>query len=143
MTEELLSVMKGSYLLIVELKDDMFISIGKKGKKRFGKGNYVYVGSTLNGLEQRIQRHLRADKKMHWHIDYLLKHAKITDVFYKKSVHKEECDIAKSLDEHLPSIKGFGCSDCKCESHLFYGSKETIRHVVDKLEMQRHPNAKI
>jgi Uri superfamily endonuclease len=143
MTEELFSVMKGSYLLIVELKDDMLISIGRKGRKRFDKGNYAYVGSALNGLEQRIQRHLRADKKLHWHIDYLLKNSKITDVFYKKSVYKEECDIAKSFGEHLPSIKGFGCSDCKCESHLFRGSKEAIRHIVDKLEMQRYSDAKI
>jgi len=135
--------MKGSYLLIVELEDDQVISIDMKEKRRFDKGNYVYVGSALNGLEKRIQRHLKADKKMHWHIDYLLEHSKIIDVFYKENIHKEECDIAKTFDENLISIKGFGCSDCRCESHLFYGPKETIRHIAAKLEMQRYPNAKI
>jgi len=129
--------------LIVELEDDQVISIGMKGKIRFEKGNYVYVGSALNGLEQRIKRHKRSDKKMHWHIDYLLEHTNITDVFYRENIHKEECDIAITFDENLTPIKGFGCSDCKCESHLFYGSKEDILHIVVKLEMQRCPNAKI
>ena len=134
--------MKGSYILIVKLKDDFSISIGKKGKRKFYKGYYVYIGSAVNGLEKRIQRHLRDDKKMHWHIDYLLKYANITDIFYKESTYKEECDIAKGLDKNLKSINGFGCSDCKCESHLFYGPKERIIRIINKLEMRRFCNEK-
>jgi len=134
--------MKGSYILVVKLKDDLSILIGKKGKSKFYKGCYVYIGSAVNGLEKRIQRHLRDDKKMHWHIDYLLKYANITDIFYKESTYKEECDIAKGLDKNLLSIKGFGCSDCKCESHLFYGSKERIRRIINKLEVHRFCNEK-
>ena len=134
--------MKGCYILIVELRDDSIISIGKIGKKSFKKGNYVYVGSALNGLEQRIERHLRINKKLHWHIDYLLEHANILDVFYIKNIYKEECDVAKLFDENFISIKGFGCSDCKCESHLFYGSKRAICYNIDKLQMKRYPNAK-
>ena len=129
--------MNGSYILIVELKDDLSISIGKIGKINFYKGYYVYIGSAVNGLEKRIQRHLRDNKKMHWHIDYLLKYGIITDVFFKESTYKEECDIAKGLDENLKSIKGFGCSDCKCESHLFFGTKERIRRIIKNLEMHR------
>jgi len=134
--------MKGSYILIAELKDDLSISIGKKGKIKFYKGYYIYIGSAVNGLEKRIQRHLRDDKKMHWHIDYLLKYAIIRDVFYKESRYKEECDIAKGLDKNLISIKGFGCSDCKCESHLFYGSKDCIRRIINELGMLRFCNEK-
>lgn len=134
--------MKGSYILIIKMKDDLSISIGKIGKEKFYKSYYVYIGSAVTGLEKRIQRHLRDDKKMHWHIDYLLKYANITDIFYKESTYKEECDIAKKLDKNLMSIKGFGCSDCKCESHLFYGSKEHIRRIINKLEMRRFCNEK-
>ena len=131
--------MKGSYLLLVELRNDAIISIGKYGKKRFDKDCYVYVGSALNGLEQRINRHLRSYKKMHWHIDYLLKSAKINGAFYKESKHKEECSIAKKLDRRLVSIPGFGCSDCNCKSHLFYGSKNDVMNTVDKLKMTPYP----
>jgi len=127
--------MKGSYILIVEIKNDSIISVGKKGEKRFNKGYYIYAGSALNGLDQRIQRHLRKQKKIHWHIDYLLKYAVVIEVFYKESKVKEECNIAKKLDVKLPSISGFGCSDCKCKSHLFYGSFEEVMHAVEKLQM--------
>jgi len=103
--------MKGSYILIVEIKNDSIILIGKKGEKRFNKGYYIYVGSALNGLDQRIQRHLRKQKKIHWHIDYLLRHTVVIDVFYKESKVRGECNIAKKLDGQLFSIPGFGCTE--------------------------------
>lgn len=127
--------MKGCYLLVVELKNNTTINVGKLGKKQFDKGHYVYVGSALNGLAQRIQRHLRKQKKTHWHIDYLLKHAKIVDVFYKENVTMEECSIANKFSK-FNSIEGFGCSDCKCKSHLFYGSIDDIANVAHNLEMR-------
>ena len=132
------SIMKGSYILVIELKKDKNIQTGSLGKLFFKKGYYFYVGSALNGLNQRIQRHLRQDKKLHWHIDYLLQYAKIVDVFYRVSKDREECKIGSKLGEKLPFISGFGCSDCKCLSHLFYGSKEDILFIKDSLDMERY-----
>jgi len=128
--------MKGSYILLIKLKNDKTISIGKLGKIQFGKGHYLYVGSALNGLEQRINRHLGFDKKMHWHIDYFLQHAKIVKVFYNENKAREECNIAKTLYQRLNPVIDFGCSDCKCKSHLFYGSLEEIKSSVKELQMQ-------
>ena len=54
--------MKGSYILVIELKEEKIIQIGKLGKIHFKKGFYVYIGSALNGLEQRITRHLIKEK---------------------------------------------------------------------------------
>jgi Uri superfamily endonuclease len=130
--------MKGSYILIVELRNDSIISIGKEGEECFNKGYYIYVGSALNGLNQRIQRHLRKQKKIHWHIDYLLKYAVVIDVFYKESKVRDECNIAKKLDGQLFSIPSFGCSDCRCKSHLFYGSFEEVMSAVEKLQMNSY-----
>ena len=128
--------MRGSYLLLVELKENNVLRIGKLNKILFNKGFYVYVGSALNGLEQRVQRHLRKQKKMHWHIDSLLRHAKIINIFYKENNAREECNIAKILDKKLLSVSDFGCSDCTCKSHLFYGSLEEIMPAIEKLQMQ-------
>ena len=128
--------MKGSYLLVIKKENDSIIRIGKLGEIPLKKGFYVYVGSALNGLEQRIQRHLRENKKIHWHIDYLLKHAKIINAFYKENNTREECFIAKIFEETLHSISGFGCSDCKCKSHLFYGTYNEIKHIIDGLNMK-------
>ena len=128
--------MRGSYILLIELKNNEIISIGKSRKAEFNRGYYAYVGSALNGLEQRIHRHLRTHKSMHWHIDYLLKHARIVSVFYKESDIRDECTIAQTLEKELTSIPGFGCSDCDCKSHLFYGSKIKLMDIIDKLQMK-------
>ena len=72
--------MKGCYCLIINLDKNSEIRIGRKlGKIKFKKGTYVYVGSAMNSLESRLKRHLSDEKKMHWHIDYLLKESKITE----------------------------------------------------------------
>jgi len=79
--------MKGSYILLIKLLKDSEIKVGSLGTISFKKGFYVYVGSAMGGLEQRINRHLRKNKKTFWHIDYLLNNrgAKIIKVFYKES----------------------------------------------------------
>jgi len=123
--------MKGVYVLLIELKTDKEIEIGKLGKLFFKKGFYAYVGSALNNLEKRIQRHLSLEKKMHWHVDYLLNYANITDVFYKETNEKIECNVARKLARNLKGINGFGCSDCNCQSHLFYGSNKDIRKEIN------------
>lgn len=127
--------MEGSYALVIHLKNDRKITIGKLGSIAFKKGYYVYIGSALNGLEQRIARHKRSRKKIRWHIDYLLQHATIVTVFYKESNEKEECSIAQIFHENLESIPGFGCSDCSCESHLFYGNRQEIEDILSSLSM--------
>ena len=131
-------VMKGSYLLLIELENDTTHTVGKLGEIAFNKGFYVYVGSALIGLDPRIKRHLRDNKNIHWHIDYLLEYAKIVDIFYKENIHREECIIAKKFEGTLPSILGFGCSDCKCKSHLFYGTYNEIKQVIDRLNMKSY-----
>jgi len=126
--------MKGSYILVIELEKDKTIQVGKLVKIFFKKGFYVYVGSALNGLEQRIHRHLKDNKKSHWHIDYLLRYARIIEVFYKESKSREECKIACMLAKKLKPIQSFGCSDCKCKGHLFYGSKKDIVNSINLLD---------
>jgi Uri superfamily endonuclease len=130
--------MKGSYLLLIELKKEILISIGKLGKKNFSKGYYVYIGSALNNIENRILHHLGKDKKNHWHIDYFLSYGRIIKIFYKENNIKEECMIVKNLNKSLCPVLGFGCSDCKCNSHLFYGYYEEIIDVIKKLKMRAY-----
>jgi len=113
---------KGTYCLLIHLKTDSEISIGKLGRIDFKKGYYFYVGSALNSLEGRIRRHLRDQKKLFWHIDYLLaqKNAEIVDVIFAINDSKWECKIALEIARKGHVIENFGCSDCKCDSHLFF-----------------------
>ena len=101
--------------MIMELSQDTEITIGKLGTLLFKKGTYIYVGSAPS--EKRLERHLKKEKKLFWHIDYFLKKAHIKKIYIVKG--EKECEVAQKID--LPYIKGFGCSDCKCPSHLFYG----------------------
>ena len=119
--------MKGAYVLIIYLNKDMRINIGKKIIP-FQKGFYCYIGSALNNLEKRIARHKSKKKKKHWHIDYFLEYGKIVDVIMIKSSRKIECKVSKKVGKKADSfVKGFGCSDCSCSSHLYYFVKKPIK----------------
>lgn len=113
--------MKGIYVLVISIKERVAVNVGALGKIIFEKGFYAYVGSAQASLEKRVKRHFRRDKRKFWHIDYLLGSdmAKIEKIFYKKAEKVEECEIAKEIGKRGVAVKCFGCSDCKCESHLF------------------------
>jgi len=113
--------MRGAYCLLIEVINDIEIPIGALGKLKFISGCYIYAGSALNGLEQRVARHLKKRKRKFWHIDYLLagSKVKIADVYYRQSNIKQECLIADRIARQNPAVRGFGSSDCKCPGHLF------------------------
>ena len=116
----------GLYQLHISLSDRESIDVGRFGKYSFPKGNYIYTGSAKRGLNARIDRHKRNDKKLHWHIDFLLgaKSAKITKVEVFDYSSDGECALNQSIEgKHI--VNGFGASDCqnKCISHLVYIGK--------------------
>ena len=115
--------MSGIYHLLIQLLQPQEITIGKLGLYRFPAGYYVYTGSALNGLEARIARHRRKEKRLHWHIDYLLQHAKIIDVVCQITTERLECEYNHQI-MHLPQaqiiVPSFGASDCQCATHLVY-----------------------
>jgi Uri superfamily endonuclease len=112
--------MKGIYVLLIHLNRDIAIKVGSLGTREFKEGNYVYVGSAQNGVEQRVARHLRKEKRLFWHIDYLLKDdtAEIVEVYVKPASKEEECQVAAKICKKADPVRGLGCSDCHCQSHL-------------------------
>ena len=114
--------MKGIYVLIVKISKPISVNIGALGLLVFPDGLYAYVGSAQNNLELRVKRHLSKEKRLFWHIDYLLndESAKVIGIYYTHGDKAEECKIAHLLKENVEPIAGFGCSDCHCESHLFH-----------------------
>ncbi|MDI3550219.1 MAG: hypothetical protein PWQ15_1322 [Methanobacterium sp.] len=121
------TILKGTYCILIELNIDQSIEIGRKGAIEFKSGFYVYVGSALNSLGGRIKRHLLPTKKMHWHVDYLLDNpnSHIIEVFFNDDGVKHECELAAQIAEGCEGVPGFGCSDCRCQSHLFYFSSKS------------------
>ncbi|MEM4525380.1 MAG: GIY-YIG nuclease family protein [Methanothermobacter sp.] len=113
--------MKGTYCLIIRVRKTSYLNVGALGNVKIERGCYVYVGSAFNSLETRIRRHFSENKRIHWHVDYLLAHENtiIEDVIFTTDERRLECLLSERL-ENQRSIEGFGCSDCKCKSHLHY-----------------------
>lgn len=109
------------YILLIEVLRDLKLKIGALGTLTFRKGVYGYVGSAQRNFAWRIVRHLSKRKRKFWHIDYLLsnRHVRIEAILWKKATRAEECRIARKFLGIGAPIEGFGCSDCKCISHLF------------------------
>ena len=124
-------MLKGIYTLLIALHTSTTISIGKLGKILFPAGYYAYVGSALNGLESRIARHLRKEKALHWHIDYFLQKASIEEIIFSVTEKDMEYIIASQLFQKLNPIPHFGCSDCRCISHLYYRQdKRGLKDII-------------
>lgn len=111
---------RGSYILVLHLSTKQKILIGKLGILSFPKGFYLYVGSAMGSLTARLRRHMRMDKKDHWHIDYL---RALSDSCYALPIRSSEpleCELAEALRKVAHwRVPGFGSTDCSCETHLF------------------------
>ena len=110
---------------------------------KFKKGYYVYIGSAMNSLIPRLSRHLSDEKKMHWHIDYLLKspNSDIREILFTDSIKRIECDLANSIAKDGLEIERFGCSDCNCNSHLIYFERKkdalkSVKEAYDSINIE-------
>ena len=126
--------MKGSYVLIIELPKAQTITIGRLGTTRFQCGYYAYVGSAMNGFKSRLNHHLRRNKKPHWHIDYLLEKAYLSEIILYEAKDRAECAIAQILSHQFGSVLGFGSSDCRCQSHLFFTTDQMKAVIIAALD---------
>lgn len=119
----------GTYALLLEIEQETRITIGRLGTFSFPAGHYIYVGSAFGsgGVQARLARHQRREKKLRWHIDYFLAHARIVGVRVDLSGKRLECLWAQTL-LHMPRAKvvapRFGASDCACSSHLIYTGED-------------------
>ncbi len=116
----------GTYVLILRLSVERRLVVGRLGEIAFAPGYYAYVGSALGqkgcGLRQRLARHLRRQKRLHWHIDTLREVCEIVEIWYVVGSERRECTWAAALGA-LPGVSpveaAFGASDCACHTHLF------------------------
>jgi Uri superfamily endonuclease len=118
-------VIQGSYILCIKIKRDRRVKVGALGRIDFPAGRYIYVGSALNSLIPRLERHLRTargeGRVAHWHIDYLLREpgVEIEAIYATDWAVRMECEISVNVAERGDPIPYFGCSDCTCKSHLY------------------------
>jgi len=122
---------RGGYLLILNLRKERKIKVGKLGRVHFREGFYIYVGSAMANLKKRMERHWRLRKRHHWHIDDLRAVAKFHSVLAIPSSTRLECEIAKAISKIADwTIHKFGSSDCSCNTHLFGMVEDPLQSIA-------------
>jgi Uri superfamily endonuclease len=123
-------IAKGAYVLILWLASAKDVTVGKLGTISFAPGFYAYVGSAMGAAGfKRVERHLDVStgrrKTQKWHVDYLLTVSEVIETIEIATQERIECRIAHNLGKNpsLTCIRGFGSSDCRCCSHLFYSRR--------------------
>lgn len=112
----------GAYALLIRLDRDAAVRVGALGHRSFAAGLYVYAGSARGpgGLRARVARHLRREKRAHWHVDRLVAHGRIVEVAVVAS--GSECALMQAfaaLPGAFVPVAGFGATDCRrCAAHL-------------------------
>lgn len=107
-----------TYQLVIDVADPLSIDVGRLGRLSFAACRYIYTGSAKRNIEARIARHLRRDKTLRWHIDYLLTAPGVTVLEVRRS-DIDECALNQATEGNVV-VKGFGATDCRrgCGSHL-------------------------
>ena len=107
-----------TYQLVIRVDRPLSLAVGRLGTFDFPTGLYCYTGSARRHFEARIARHLRRDKNLRWHIDYLLAATGVSVREVRRS-SEGECALNQATDGAIVA-PGFGASDCRrgCGSHL-------------------------
>jgi Uri superfamily endonuclease len=131
---------KGTYLLRLQLPQPHRLRVGRLGSYHFAAGHYLYVGSALGpgGLQARLAYHQRRKKvRPHWHIDYLRPYAWLQEAWTitcTRNLEEEWGSALLLLPEIQTPVPGFGASDTRLPTHLFYASRQLssqrISHVL-------------
>lgn len=125
----------GAYLLVIVLERALGLQVAGQSA-RLPPGHYAYCGSARGpgGLRARVGRHLRPEKRPHWHIDALTGAGHITGVAWSEGAN--ECSLlawVQALPGAAVPVPGFGSSDCRrCPAHLvaFEGEPAVVRDAV-------------
>jgi Uri superfamily endonuclease len=118
----------GVYALVLRLAREHRLQVGALGEVLFPAGLYCYVGSARRGLRARLRRHLRTGgKRRHWHVDYLRDAAEPRGVLLWTGADADECRLSDRIASLARwSVPGFGCSDCRCDSHLHRVERDAL-----------------
>jgi Uri superfamily endonuclease len=136
---------RGTYVLILHLRDKKEILVGGLGSLVFLTGYYAYVGSAFGpgGLAARIGHHLKSASRPRWHIDYLRRESVPAEAWISEQDARREtawASIMRRMKGVKIPVRGFGSSDSHRESHLFSFDNRPRLHLFRKLVREVFPD---
>ena len=108
----------GAYVLWLRIDGPLEVRAGNR-PAALPAGDYLYCGSAHGpgGLRARLARHMRREKRAHWHVDQLTAKGRVLGAFIDEG--GDECALNTALGGLPIALVGFGSSDCRrCASHL-------------------------
>ncbi len=117
MVKDLVPASFTTYVLVIEKIRSSRIKMRNR-TVFIDKGLYLYVGSAKRGLQRRLARHVKKQKKCFWHIDYVTARldTAVRAVFLSPNA---ECETVRAVSRlGTPFEKKLGSSDCTCPSHF-------------------------
>lgn len=119
-----LDAVAGTYVIVMQADKAAQPQVGSIGSIKINVGHYLYIGSAFGpgGIKARVSRHCKTSKTKHWHLDYLREYLEPVEVWFTHDKTRREHEWAGLLASQpkLKSVASFGCSDCRCNSHLFF-----------------------
>jgi len=135
--------LKGTYVLEFSILQELNLRV-RSGKEFFLlPGLYAYVGSAFGsgGIPSRLYRHLKREKKRHWHLDFITTFPYFSPLLVVVIPNlRVECEVAGFISKFGSPVPSFGSSDCPCTSHLF--SVRSLEEVNSGL-LKKFSGAKI
>lgn len=141
---------EGIYALILYLRKEQTLRIGRLGVFYFPVGWYVYVGSAHGGggVQKRTDRHRKNNisKKKKWNIDFFRSKARLCEIWFSHASQVFECEWAHAfckMQEAMIYAEKFGANDCYpyCETHFLQFETRpctaVLRHKLAHLS--KHP----
>lgn len=115
----------GAYVLLLRLDAPLRVAAGKR-EAVLAPGRYLYCGSAKGpgGLKARLARHMRRERRPHWHVDQLTGAGAGAVEGAWIEAGGDECALNARLEPLPAPLEGFGASDCsRCRAHLRFWPK--------------------
>jgi Uri superfamily endonuclease len=115
----------GTYALLFSSAADRPVLVGQLGRLHVCRGFYVYIGSAFGpgGVQARVAHHRAPSIHPHWHIDYIQGVTQLQEIWWTHDLMRREhqwADLFKRMRGASIPLRGFGSSDCACESHFYF-----------------------
>ncbi len=120
----------GTYILIVRVEQAIHVTLGRLGDFELVPGYYLYVGSACGegGIRDQIDLYRQFPHEPTSHVDILLSHAELVEVWYSESNRRlagEWAELLATVPGLRQPLRRFGSSEYHRShiNHLFYSKK--------------------